>query len=237
MKKKNQMLQDKRVTAVCSPMSSSGVTLTAMALACVLAEEGGVSYAELGQPYVFEAFGLAKRFLLSGFTDCFDAYEQGKSLRSGENLWHGVHWALRPGALLPGQKPLSSPEEILRFAEKLPGAHTVLDCSGLDSALLEGVLARADRILLVVDPLPGKLIPAAPRLQRLRYAFPGARLVLCRMNPGVHRKTLNDYLGTEDYLQIPDVGAAVIYKAQFSCVLPWDLPEGRKLLASLKKQE
>ena len=227
---------DKRVAAVCSPARGSGVTLTAAALSCVLAEGSSAAFAEAGDPYVFDAFGFGKKFLLSGFTDYFRAFREGEPLRGPENLWHGVTWAVHPGSLPPVSR-LTDPGDILRFAERLPGAYTVLDCSGLDGDVLEGVLRGADRIYIVIDPLPGKLIPSSVKLQRLKYAFPGAVLAVNRMNRGVHRRELDAYLGTQNYLCLPDLGAETVYKAEYACVLPWDVPEGRKFLASLKKHE
>ena len=236
-KRKYGPSRGKRVVAVCSPQQGSGVTLTALALACVLSEEASVCFAEAGRPYVFDAYGMAKTFLLSGFTDYFQLFADGKPFPGPANLWRGVHWAVRPGAALPLQPALESADEILRFAEKLPGDYTVLDCSGLDGLQLEGVLSGADRIYLVVDPLPGRLLPASPRLQRLRYAYPGAVLVVNRINPGVHKRELDAYLGTSSYLSLPDIGAQTIYRAEYACTLPWDLPEGKRYFASLKKHE
>lgn len=226
---------DKRIVAVCSPCRASGVTLTAAAVACALAEESSATFAEAGTPYVFDAFGLGKQFLLSGFTDFFRTFQEGKPFRGPENLWHGVHWAVQPGAAqLPSPVPQTA-KDLIRFAEKLPGLYTVLDCSGMDEVTLYGVLDRADRILIVVDPLPGKLLPATARLQRLRCGYPQAVLAVNRMNGGVHRRELDAYLGTSGYLCLPDLGAETVYKAEYACVLPWDLPEGRKFLSSLKK--
>ncbi len=237
-RKREQTALDKRILSVCSPMPASGVTLTAAALACVLAEDSAVSFAEPGRPYLFDAFGLGKRFLLSGFTDFFRCYEEGQPFRGPENLWHGVCWAVRPGgteAFAP-QKDLSA-RDILRLSERLPGLWTVIDCSGLPDEVLEGVLAGSDRILIVADPLPGRLIPASPRLQRLLYAFPRAVLAINPMNPGVHRKALQSFLGSRPFLSLPDMGAKTVYKAQYACVFPWDLPEGRAFASSLKKHE
>ena len=49
--------------------------------------------------------------------------------------------------------------------------------------------------------------------------------------------SLDAYLGTSSYLALPDIGAQTVYRAEYACVLPWDLPEGKKFLASLKKHE
>ena len=226
---------DKRIVAVCSPMRASGVTLTAAALACALAERSSASFAEIGEPYVFDAYGLGKHFLLSGFTDFHRAFQEGKAFRGPENLWHGVHWAVRPGHLaLPSPFPQTA-KELLRFAERLPGKYTVLDCSGMEESMLADVLDRSDTAFIVVDPLPGKLLPAAAALQRLRYAYPQSVLAVNRMNRGVHRRELDAYLGTTRYLCLPDLGTEAVYKAEYACVLPWDLPEGRAFLSSLKK--
>ena len=227
----------KRVAAVCSPQGGSGVTLTALALACALSEKSSVCFAEAGKPYVFDAYGMAKTFLLSGFTDYYQLFAEGCAFPAPGNLWRGVNWAVRPGAARPLQPAWQSAADILRFAAKPPGSVTVLDCSGLEGPLLEGVLAGADTIYLVVDPLPGKLLPASPALQRLRFAFPAAFLAVNRMNGGVHKRELDAYLGTSSYLALPDIGAQTVYRAEYACVLPWDLPEGKKFLASLKKHE
>ena len=226
---------DKRTVAVCSPMRGSGVTLTAAALACAMAEESSASFLETGQPYVFDAFGMGKHFLLSGFTDFYRTFQEEKPFRGPENLWHGVHWAVLPGVIpLPAPLPQSA-KEWMRFAERLPGRTTVLDCSGMEESLLTGILDRADSVYIVVDPLPGKLLPAAAALQRLRCAYPQSILAVNRMNRGVHRRELDEYLGTSGYLCLPDLGTETVYKAEYACVFPWDLPEGNVFLASLKK--
>ena len=235
--KTGKTVQGKRIVSVCSPMPASGVTMTAAALACVLAEGSSACFAEVGKPYVFDAYGLGKKFLLSGFTDFFQLYATGQPFRGPENLWHGVNWAVRPGSERPGQYRFTDAADILRFAERLPGTWSVLDCSGLAGDVLEGVLAGSDRTFLVVDPLPGKLIPATPDLQRLKYAFPGAVLAVNRLNAGIHKGELDAYLGTSDYLALPQLDARTVYQAEYACVLPWDLPEGKKLTASLKKHE
>lgn len=234
-KRKNGAVKGKRTVAVCSPMSASGVTLTAAALACALAEDGGATFAELGGPYVFDAYGLARRFLLSGFSDLFSLWEKGEPLRGPENLWHGVRWAVRQGAFRPRTGPKTA-DDMLRFAERLPGAYTVLDCSGLADDVMDRVAAGCDRVYIVVDPLPGKLIPAAPRLQRMRYALPGAVLAVNRFSKGVRKRDLDEYLGTPDYLCLPDLGTEVTCRAEYACVLPWDLPEGKAFLDALKNR-
>jgi len=236
-KKTGGPVRGKRIAAVCSPQEGSGVTLTSLALACALSEGSSVCFAEAGKPYVFDAFGMGKAFLLSGFTDYYRLFSENKAFPGPANLWRGIFWAVRPGAAELPASGMETADEILRFAEKLPGDYTVLDCSGLEGLLLEGVLSGADTVYLVVDPLPGKLLPASPRLQRLRYAYPGAVLVVNRMNPGVHKRELDAYLGTSSYLALPDIGAQTIYRAEYACTLPWDLPEGKKLSASLKKHE
>ena len=232
-RKKTGIPGKKRIVSVCSASSHSGVTLTAAALACAYAERSSVTFAEAGKPYVFDAFGLAKKFLLSGFTDFFRDYRDGKPFCGAENFWHGVHWAVHPGSA-GHVNLLEDGDEIVRFAQRLPGEYSVLDCSGLSGVLLEDVLSGSDRIVLVVDPLPGKLLPDSAKLQRLRYAFPRAVLAVNRVNRGVHRKELDRFLGTTEYLCLPNLDAETIYKAQYACVLPWDLAEGKKMSAALE---
>ena len=135
----------KRIVSVCSPQRGSGVTLTAAALACILAEKDSASFLEAGTPYVFDAFGLGRKFLLSGFTDYFRAYGEGQPFRGPENLWHGVHWAVRPGGdegFAPQTRLLSG--DLLRVKRRGEQAGTLL--------LVPILMLFALTLVLVVAP-------------------------------------------------------------------------------------
>ena len=98
-KRKKGPSRGKRIVAVCSPQRGSGVTLTALALACALSEECSVCFAEAGKPYVFDACGMAKTFLLSGFTDYYQLFADGKPFPGPANLWPA---ALPPSTICGG---------------------------------------------------------------------------------------------------------------------------------------
>lgn len=221
--------------AVCSAVSGSGVSFTSMLLARALSAEGTVTLVELGKPYFYDAFGFASKFTITGFCDYFAATEKKRRLPELANLWSGINWALRKS--LPGEPAKElSPSTLFRLINSLPGNYLVLDCSGLEGDSLLELLAEADDIIIVVDPLPGKLLPGTQNLQRLRLKFPDARIVVNKMNPGVHRAEFEKYLGSSDYICLPALDAKTIYKAEYSCILPCDLPGGSKLAAALEKR-
>lgn len=244
MKRKNRTFKEssgpKIRIAVCSPCGGSGVSLIAGTLAYIYAEKGrSVSLTELGKPGFFHSLDLEKKFLLRGFTDYFAAAAKRKNMRSPEflkagkrNEWQGINWIVNPSAASPEQIL-----EIMRLIYNAPDEYNILDCSSLAGDLLENVLAEADRIFIVLDPLPSRLLPCTDSLQRLRILFPEAALIVNKMNSGVHRGELEKFLGSAACTEVPAVSAETIYKAEYACVLPCTLGDGKQLIGSLKKHE
>ncbi len=220
-----------RKIAVCSAVSGSGVSFTSMVLARALSRKGRVTLAELGKPYFYDAFGFAGKFAITGFSDYFAAAEKRRKLSRLGNTWSGINWAVRK-SVSGGPVGDLPPSTVFRLINSLPGKHLVLDCSSIADELLSELLADSDEIIIVVDPLPGRLLPGTQKLQRLMLNFPDAQIVVNRMNAGVHRAEFEKYLGSSDYIPLPALDAKIVYRAEYSCILPCDLPGGSKLAAA-----
>lgn len=219
--------------AVCSATSGSGVSFTSLVLARALSLEAAVTLAELGKPYFYDAFAFAGKFAITGFCDYFSAAEKRRRLSGLSNAWSGINWAVRK--TLPGEPSKQlSPSTLFRLINSLPGNYLVLDCSSLSGEPLSELLADSDEIFIVVDPLPGKLLPGTHSLQRLRLKFPESRIVVNKMNPGVNRAEFEKYLGSSDYIRLPALDAKTIYKAEYSCIPPCDMPGASRLAQAFK---
>jgi hypothetical protein len=100
----------------------------------------------------------------------------------------------------------------------MPGQQVVFDLSGLTEDALDEFLPEMDRILIVIDPLPSRLLPAEKKLRSLILKYPDARLVANRMNKGVPAAELRRFLGGS-FISLPFADPALVYKAEYGCEL------------------
>ncbi|MBQ2042219.1 MAG: hypothetical protein II485_03450, partial [Firmicutes bacterium] len=177
-----------------------------------------------GLPYFFHALDVPRRFP-SGFLFYEDLLRDKKSLLSVRNMYGGLDLLLRR----PDAGGLVSPMAVCR----LPEDAAVFDLSGADDAYLDEVLPEMDEVMLVVDPLPGRLLLGEERLRRVLMEYPDARIIVNKMNAGVHRAELRRFLGNARTTEIPFIDPPLIYRAEYSCVLPAELPAVRRALEHL----
>lgn len=186
----------------------------------VLAKHGaalagsGAVLAELGSPYFYEALGMKKRF--SGRT--FSFYEdlaKPSEISKIRNIEFGINWLLRKTASEP-----CSQARLIRLMSADFRSDVYFDFSGLSEDSAIELLLMADEIRLIIDPLPGRLIPSAPFIERLRLMYPFAKLVVNKMNRGVHRNELRRFLGTSVFEEIPYYPFEKICRAEYECVPP-----------------
>ena len=210
--------------AVAGISPQCGVSFISGCVALSQAENGPCTLAELGSPYFCTALNIEMRFG-EGFVFYEDALTQRKSLLTIRNDYRGINLLLRR----PDSKGF--PSGIC--ACKMPGEVAVFDLSSAPEALLDEVLPEMDRIYIVIDPLPSKLIPAAEKLERLRLLYPDARIIVNKMNKGVHRSELRKFAGAPDLTEVPYLDPSVLYKAEYSCVLPAEIKEAAKAVPDL----
>ena len=214
VRKQEKLLQQERTAAV-GIFPGCGVSFVSGLLAAGLselpgAEQGGCTLAELGTPCFYTALNIEKRFSDGGFVFYEDALEKRQSLLTVKNSFRKLSLLLRR----PDAAGLAPPI----CACKMPGQQVVFDLSGFTDDALAEVLPEMDRIFIVADPLPSKLLPAEKRLRRLLMEYPDARLVVNKMNKGVPSAELRRFLGGS-FISLPFADPALVYKAEYGCEL------------------
>jgi len=206
--------------AIVAASPGAGASFITGILAASLRSQRRVTVAELGKPYFYEALDMEKR--CGG--DPFWFYDMAGLQRSvGEtlNLADGINWAVRA----PGSGPCTDLAMALRCMNRLPGDVILLDCSSLDSSIASVVMAEADQRIVVVDPLPSRMLAAVNYLNELNACQMDRTLVVNKMNQWVRKKELSHCIGTSHYAEVPLLEEGLIYKAEYEGVLPADLGE------------
>ena len=217
--------------AVAGICRGAGASFVSGLLARQLAGQGRLTLAELGKSYFYAATGMEKRFAARPFAFYSRLIETGKGVKSVYNLEDGINWALRE----PGSAPEKEPSTIFRCFSSLPGDIVIGDCSGLERELSFAVLAEADKAVVVVDPMPSALFEAFDFIEDVRLRLPQAVIVVNKMNPGVHQGELRRFLGTRDYISLPLLPGQLLYKAEYNCMLPADMPEVQDVMGQCLK--
>ena len=212
--------------AVAGAGSGAGASFVTGLLARRLAGQGRLTLAELGKPYFYAAMGMEKRFSARPFAFYSRLIETGRGVKSVCNIEEGINWALKE----PRDQTENDPVSVFRCLSFLPGDIVLCDCSGLAPALAADVLAEADRAVVIIDPMPSSLFEAFGFLEDVRLKLPQALIVVNKMNPGVHQGELRRFLGTKDFVSLPLLPGELLYKAEYNCILPADMPETSQLL-------
>ena len=171
--------------------------------------EGLRTLCELGSPYFYLALGFDRRF--AGRKLCnFSSHG-----RHELNMEMGYNWYVRR----PDETEAKD-TEILRGFYSAAGSFIVYDCSGLwGKEVLFDILDESDRIYLVVDPLPTKLIRSSDMIEEIRTSYPSSEVVVNKYGKGIHKGELAAFLGTRSYHVEEFMPIEKIYKAEYNCLL------------------
>ncbi|MBR0140474.1 MAG: hypothetical protein IJM17_09340 [Firmicutes bacterium] len=220
--------------------SGAGASFTAASLAVFLAGRTDekarrakglpprVTLAEPAGGDLFSALGMEERFVNRSFESFTGAIEKGESLKDICNARNGVNCLFR----VPGRDGDLSLPGLFRLISSAPGEIVVFDCSGLDREVLKDAAAEAEKRVLVIDPLPVRLIENGGFIGRFLLRFPDTVTVVNKMNSGVRKAELDRYLGRRTYVSLPCLPAETVYKAQYNCLSPAELEEGREQLTA-----
>ena len=221
-KEKDREFKPSNKIVLASGTSGSGISFVSQLMAMELTKLSSVSVTELGKPYFYSALGMEKRFYNRGFVNYFDMLRANEHIDfSKKNEFLGVNWYVKL-ANDSESLPISA---VFRAIHMPKEEYCLFDCSGLSNELSLSLLAEADLPIIVIDPLPSKLILARDFLESARISLPEAVLVVNQMNNGVHRAELSRFLGTKDYFSIPSVPQEYIYKAEYNSIPVSELPE------------
>lgn len=225
-------VQGVRKVAVAGLGRGCGVSFVAGLLAGVAVERGwaSVAFAELGTPCFYEALGMEKRFFHRNFQPFYRFLKEGENPGAIDNEEGGIRWLLRCPPALEGTRdfqPLSLTDR-LRLIHNARGSLRLLDCSGLEDEALWELLPELDRLIVVADPLPSRLLPRAGMLDRLSAEPDKCLLVVNKMNKGVQARELKRFLGGLRRVELPYLPPEDRYRAEYRCQLPYDLPQLRR---------
>lgn len=217
------IFEDKIRVAVIPAFSGAGASFVSQALALGLAEEktGEISLIETAGASFFHAMGLEAQYLARAFQDYSLALEKGEPIKGIRNERAGLNCLFR----IPGKSPDLTVPRLFRLLASAPGDLQIFDFSGMEQALIADAAAECEVRILVIDPLPIKLIEACRFISDFLIRFPDTVLVVNKMNPGVHKKELKGFLAGKKYIEFPHLDPQLIYKAQYCSMLPCMLKE------------
>lgn len=224
--------------------ADSGVSFLTTALAAYFAEQKKITpvVLELGKGSLYHSLGMERHFSGRSFKSVFEAERDQENVKNIWNLYKGINWALQTPLDL--QKNYGFLEKF-RLIHNIAGDLLFCDFSGCQVGRMEQdkienevlqcdstwqLLREMNKILLVVDPLPSKLLVGGEQLARYRLSRLPITFVVNKDNKGVQHKELNNYLQIKDAVWIPYLEPQLLYEAEYSCIEPYGIEKIKKAL-------
>ena len=228
---------DKLKIGVIGIAGGSGASFLSGCLARYLANTGKhlPTVIELGTGILFDSFGMDRRFAGRPYFQFFKALDENRSIRGERNLDEGINWIL----ITPEEEELSlSFEQKMRLVCNAKGDILICDFSGGVEADLQ-LLQSMDQIIVVIDPLPSRMLKGYDLLCRLK-ALELKQLemlyVINKFNRGVNRGQMADFLNLKNPVFIPMIHTESIYTAEYNCKIPYTLSEVKKVMKEPMRQ-
>ena len=205
----------------------AGSRFVAANLACFLAQEVHLDPAvlELGRPGLSDALALDRRFAGKPFDPAGGL----------PNKAAGVNWQVQAPAELQKSgrgetEPLALEPpgwyEQLRLMDRVEGDVVLCLWSGSVPELQQEFLRQMDRTVLVIDPLPSRLLAGWNG-----SAVPCTDItVINKMNKGVKIRQLQSFLERRPCASVPLVPAEHLYRAEYNGCFPYELEPVRQAL-------
>lgn len=224
--KLSDLYQTKRVV-VYSPVRGSGISFVSELIALGLVKIGSTALIELGSPKFYDSLGFEKKFLAKGYIDFFEKIRAKQSISFDKgNMYKGVSWIAKKSL----DNEILSPADVFRLFVAPKEEYCIFDCSGLEEDLALSLLAEADYPIVVIDPLPSKLVFSRSFLEKLKISMPSAIIIVNQMNKGVYSSELSHFLGTSNFYSVSSIPQEYVYKAEYASVPISTLPELAKNL-------
>lgn len=232
------VIREKIKIGVLSMSKGAGATFVATSLAKMISKDRKIrtTYVELAPcnsteasrpPLLYDALGMDQRFSGRNFHSFYDAVLKGSPVRGLMNLDEGINWAIRTPEDINGEISLTE-GQLLRLLNNVSGDLIICDL-GMHR---EALVSETDLLVLVIDPLPSGLMAGKVVLEGLgTYRRRGGNVLFMinKMNPGVNRKELQNFLRIKPEVELPFIGSELFYRAQFSCKIPFALHEVRNI--------
>ncbi len=194
----------------------AGAGFVSACLAGAFAETGRHHPAvlEIGEGRLYDSLALDKHFAGKDYFRFFKAVSDGKSIRGRSNELYGVNWIVRS----PAEEGISLDLlKTMRMVNHVLGDVILCKIADMGEEELWRLLWEMDRILVVIDPLPSKMLAGYHRLCALRASGLPILYLVNKMNGGVSRRELLDYLNLKNLYYLPAIETEIIYSSEYSC--------------------
>lgn len=221
-----------------------GTTFVAASLAFYFAGMGNsVTFTQCLTPdrcngLLYDSVAMDQRFANRTFHDVYRLILEDKPARGKNNMEQGINWIL-PTPWLWQQGNWQQGKNLDRGQRA-----RLIQCSRGDICIFDFAaeaewdchLADMDRLIVVTDPMPSKLIRNKERFQRLKsleLSGLATDWIVNRNNSGISRRQIAAYLKNRKLLWIPQFAPELFYADEFACRFPWENKEIRSKLLGI----
>lgn len=217
----------------------AGATFVATALAFYFRDQGRqVSYTECLNPaactgLLYDQIAMDKRFAHRDFEDIYRHLTEDEPIRRSWNKEEGIIWRLATPDNCKDALTLEDKQK----ARLMAAAREEVCIFDLEADYSwDDYVMDMDVVFVVADPLPSKLIRSRARYRMLKkLEFAGCRVIwiVNKMNPGVDKKQVKNYLKADNLLWMEAVEANLIYENEYLCRFHWQNTEIQKKMLEI----
>lgn len=214
-----------------------GVSFLGLCMARALANTKSCrpTVVELGNRSLYDSMGMDKRFAGREFFPFYVSLSEGRPIKGRSNMDEGINWVI--GSPEENHIHLNIPEKLM-LTSSAKGNVVLCDFSSNwnteeDKNSNLRLLQDMDHILVVIDPLPSKMLGGYDFLQEIKSLEAEERpvtYIINKFNNGVNKKEMLGFLKIKKPIFIPFISAEEIYKAEYNCKNPYSIMEVKKQL-------
>jgi|GEM_PF-522583 len=225
--------QDKARLGIIGISDGAGVSLVTLSLAKAISDCGLMpAVIEIGKASFYDAIGIEKRFAGRNYFSFHKAIKDGEKIRNRHNLDEGINWILRSPE--DGTLRLSA-GNIQRLIGNVAGDVMICDFSGFriqetNQTFIADILKEMDAVIVLIDPLPSRMIPAYGELRAAGRLFKEAIYVINKHNHGINSRQMMKFLGIRSPILLPLVPQEEFFKAEYCCSIPYGSATVKRML-------
>ncbi len=174
---------------------------------------------------LYDSVAMDQRFSNRQFHDVYRMISEDKPVRGTRNMEKGINWILPTPWILQQERDFDSARRA-RLIQSAKGEICIFDFAA--EAEWDCHLADMDKLIVVTDPMPSKLIRSKERFQRLKsleLSGLDTRWLVNKDNSGVSRRQIVSYLRNKKLLWIPQFAPELFYADEFACRFSWENKE------------
>ena len=216
-----------------------GATTLGAAIACYFGRQNHtVSFTEckshnLWGTLFFDSVDMSRRFKNDEFLSIYELVRKNQSAKQVRNIWENVNWRLYTSEDRSSKEELSDQQK-WKLICSATGEICIFDFDSCGS--WDAFLENMDIIIVVIDPLPSRLIRDRQRIaffQQLDEKGIPIYIVINHMNTGVSRRQVKRIFKGERLFFLDHVPAAQVYASEFRCQPVWLSKEGKHAFDSV----